>query len=140
MQEWYHIVCTDKSRFCVPHCEGHIRVWKHREKRTPPVCIRYRQTDPVPEVRVRNFSGTTTLTRIVRLQSVLNCSYLKDGHWEPLKISKMSSFNNITQDRMFSVFTGLPPYSGFSVVALTNELSRSLSYCKYSVMVYRKIG
>ena len=53
MQEWRDNVFLDKSRFCLQHHTGRIRVWQHCEDRTLPAFIQHRYTGPPPGAMYR---------------------------------------------------------------------------------------
>ncbi|GFU97536.1 transposable element Tcb1 transposase [Trichonephila clavipes] len=50
--EWNEVVFTDKSRICLPHHDGRIRVWRHRAERMLNSCVMHRYTDPATGTRI----------------------------------------------------------------------------------------
>ena len=44
--EWRNVMYSNKTRICLQHHDGHIRVWRVYEERNTEAFIRYRCTDP----------------------------------------------------------------------------------------------
>ncbi|GFV44091.1 transposable element Tcb1 transposase [Trichonephila clavipes] len=44
------VVFTDKSRICLQHHDGRIRVWRHRGERMLNGCVTHRHTGPAPGI------------------------------------------------------------------------------------------
>ncbi|GFU69405.1 transposable element Tcb1 transposase [Trichonephila clavipes] len=55
--EWNKVIFTDESRMCLQHHGGRIRVWRHREERTPNSCVMHYHTNPAPGIMVRGGIG-----------------------------------------------------------------------------------
>ncbi|GFW45850.1 transposable element Tcb1 transposase [Trichonephila clavipes] len=50
--EWNEVVFTDKSRICLQHHDGRIRVWRHRGERMLNSCVMHHHTGPAPGIMV----------------------------------------------------------------------------------------
>ncbi|GFY12431.1 transposable element Tcb1 transposase [Trichonephila clavipes] len=50
--EWNETVFTDKSRICLQHHDGRIRVWRHRGEMMLKSCVMHRYTGPAPALMV----------------------------------------------------------------------------------------
>ncbi|GFW96772.1 transposable element Tcb1 transposase [Trichonephila clavipes] len=48
--EWNEVVFTDKSRICLQHHNGRIRVWRHHGERMLNSCVMPRHTGPAPGI------------------------------------------------------------------------------------------
>ncbi len=72
MAEWDEIVLTDESRFCLKHCDGRIRVWRHRGERMLNSCFMYRRTNPASGIMVLGSNGYHSYTPLVRIAGTLN--------------------------------------------------------------------
>ncbi|GFU01414.1 transposable element Tcb1 transposase [Trichonephila clavipes] len=72
MTEWNEVVFTDKSRICLLHHDGRIRVWRHRGKRMLNSCVMHRHTGPEPGIMVWGGIGYHSRTPLVRIAGTLN--------------------------------------------------------------------
>ncbi|GFW23213.1 transposable element Tcb1 transposase [Trichonephila clavipes] len=70
--EWNEVVFTDKSRICLQHHDGRIRVWRHREERMLNSCIMHRHTGPAPVIMVWGGIGYPSRAPLVRIAGTLN--------------------------------------------------------------------
>ncbi|GFW86976.1 transposable element Tcb1 transposase [Trichonephila clavipes] len=68
--EW-NDVFTDKSRFCLQHHDGRIRVWRHRGDRLLNCCVMH-HTGPALGITVFGGSAFQCRTLLVRIAGTLN--------------------------------------------------------------------
>ncbi|GFX05353.1 mitotic checkpoint protein BUB3 [Trichonephila clavipes] len=61
---------TDKSRICLQHHDGRIRVWRHHEKRMLNSCIMHCHTGPAPGIMVWGGIGYHSPTPLVYTMAV----------------------------------------------------------------------
>ncbi|GFY22809.1 transposable element Tcb1 transposase [Trichonephila clavipes] len=97
--EWNEVVFTDKSRICLQHHDGRIRVWRHRGERMLNSCAMHLHTGPAPDIMVwgryliSRWHSFTTRYRyfkqpVLHLRGVgASCPSLPSGH----SISHMST-------------------------------------------------
>ncbi|GFV37597.1 hypothetical protein TNCV_4982191 [Trichonephila clavipes] len=69
--EWNEVVLTDKSRICLQHHDGQIRVWRHRGERMLNSCLMHRHTGLAPGIMVWGDSRTP----LVRIAGTLNIEH-----------------------------------------------------------------
>ncbi|GFT21733.1 transposable element Tcb1 transposase [Trichonephila clavipes] len=72
VEEWNEVVLTDKSRVCLQHHDGRIRVWKHRGERMLNSCFMHRHTGPSPGVIVWGGIRYHSRTPLVSIAGTLN--------------------------------------------------------------------
>ncbi|GFU78463.1 transposable element Tcb1 transposase [Trichonephila clavipes] len=72
---WNEVDFSDKSRICLPHHDGRIRVWRHRGERMLNSCVTYRHTGPAPGIMVWSGIGNHSRTPLVRIAGTLNSQF-----------------------------------------------------------------
>ncbi|GFT18674.1 transposable element Tcb1 transposase [Trichonephila clavipes] len=78
--EWNEVVFTDKSRICLQHLDGRIRVWRHHGEKMLNSCGMHHRTGPAPYIMVWGGIGYHSSTPLVRIAGILKSQcYISEG-------------------------------------------------------------
>ncbi|GFU87285.1 transposable element Tcb1 transposase [Trichonephila clavipes] len=90
--EWNEVFITDKSRICLQHHDGRIRVWRQRGERMLNSCVMHRHTGPATGFTVWGGIGYHSRTSLARIAGTLNSQrYIS----EPARFPDLSPIENI---------------------------------------------
>ncbi|GFX20049.1 transposable element Tcb1 transposase [Trichonephila clavipes] len=98
--EWNKVVFTDKSRICLQHHDGRIRVWRHRGERMLNSCVMRHHTGPALGIIVWGGIGYHSHTPLVCTAGTLNSQCYISKVLEPVVLSYLqdlatANFNRI---------------------------------------------
>ncbi|GFU50934.1 transposable element Tcb1 transposase [Trichonephila clavipes] len=88
--EWNEVF-TDKSRICLQHHDGQIRVGRHRGERMLNSCVMHRHTGPAPGIMVWGGLGYHSSTPLVRIVGTLNSQRYISEVLEPVVLPYLQS-------------------------------------------------
>ncbi|GFW78264.1 transposable element Tcb1 transposase [Trichonephila clavipes] len=90
--EWNEVLFNDKSRICLQHHAGRIRIWRHRGERMLNSCVMHRHTGPVSDITVWGGIGYHSHTPLVRIAGVLNSQRYISELLEPVVLPYIQGF------------------------------------------------
>ncbi|GFT58604.1 transposable element Tcb1 transposase [Trichonephila clavipes] len=107
--EWNEVVFTDKSRICLQHHDGRIRVWRRRGERMLNSCVMHRHTGPAPGImpaRSPDLSPIENMWSMVaqRLTQITPPAATPDQLWQRVE----AACSAVPQEHTQSLFESMP--------------------------------
>ncbi|GFT43533.1 transposable element Tcb1 transposase [Trichonephila clavipes] len=82
--EWNEIFFTDKSRICLQHHDGRIRIWRHCGEKMRNNCVMHCHTSPAPGNKIWDGIGYHSHTPLVGIAGTLNSQRYNSEELQPV--------------------------------------------------------